>query len=691
MATIDTNEILNEIKCPFKFYDSIIKKNRFRLPNRNSDPFKLICSQYSLLPFMFTATPQVSTQGVQAVEVFSYDSGTVTYTLDSSLIHLQIKLRDYYFYNGDQHGEILPCGFYYLIVTLRDGRRYFSEDFYVQAAGYAGNFCLNGRFDNTLNGWNNTIGNVVMGTGRASFPVDTYPKKLSQTPSQSGAIRVTFTIEDWTGSGSAYLNIGGVNVGSITGNGIYSFYSDSGGLVEFNAAPLRAFNLDDVEFAFITNDSMDCNIMMEWGTDGCDFGNQFYGDGFFNRFIFPDYVDLFESKVKITKQGTKNGFDDDVDQFLKRQIIYHVSLVAPEFIFHALCEMSIHPNKTLVLKRGGRAKMFDVVVTGKPVLDASMYEIDIDFSVSEIVETNCCDSLEGCLEACGINAYDVPSSACVEGRVYIGADKSFNTCVDGELVSTPCDSGLMTNALFDNSATHPPYWLWNDETGEWDEAPAIWDIQSTIGVSTYRIFALTIPNSVSTLQYSSDGGNNWSDFGNGVHTYDQWLAGVQFELLEGTTYLFRINNNSSSCDYGISVPISYTTQDLDPAENLWIAPHYHKIWRQAFTGVTLNLQLVSLNCGGVEQLTSLVNFVVDASNALFAIGTDGNLYLTNIIDQINPLLPTGYECFDDMRVVKYPVGEQFSFTIYASITAGAFTEDWTYSYDNTGADFLITP
>jgi hypothetical protein len=115
--------------------------------------------------------------------------------------------------------------------------------------------------------------------------------------------------------------------------------------------------------------------------------------------------------------------------------------------------------------------------------------------------------------------------------------------------------------------------------------------------------------------------------------------------------------------------------------NQWIAPHYHAMQR-AFEEDAINeFTISSLLCNGIEQLPSPITFSLDTNNIHFAIGLDGNLHLTNMVNIVNAYLPVGYQCYDDMRVIDYPAGETYSFVFHLTRTDGFGTLDFDYTYD----------
>lgn len=561
MANINTSPIFNEIPTPLRFYDAKEKRNEYKLPCEAHCKYQLITPQHFLLPFMIVRDYQP--EDIASFKIVDEDGDTVA-NLSTSLIERKTLLsKDYFIYKGQLHGQILTCGYYYAEVADSYGRVYYSERFYVMNSGYCGNFEVNGEFKTDLSGWT-TTGNITWSSGKAVFGSGVIAKNMNRFIAYSTQVKVTFTISSWGGSGTANAQIGSTTILPITGNGTYSFTGSTQfvGKVYFYAQTSRTFQLDNVIVQPLSADSMDCSLMFEWKSD-CDFGNIYYGSGFFNRFYLPTDATLGEPTYRITREVTTNGDGDQIEQFRKRQKVYRVELgLVPEYIVDALMDMQIHPVKKIYLNNcGGYANISDVNVAATWEFSGCYANVIITFSIDSIVEAGCCGNIPTCVEPCFAVMSELPEGDCVEGKYYIdGGDIYF--CEDGVLVKYPCDSGYVEHDTEDTPSCPSGYIL---ESGQWKEVP---EVVSILPDGTkYNIKCRLMAGTTGQLQVSTNGGGTWANLGVEMGAGDWLSIGQSFTLVAATTYQFKINSENENCDYGMSCAKEFIVGCLESCQD----------------------------------------------------------------------------------------------------------------------------
>lgn len=563
MATTSSSSIFNEIPTPFRFYDDEKKRNENKLQCQQEAKYQLITPQHLLLPFMIVRDYQIEDIGTFKIIT---ENGASEYNLDTSLITRKtLGGKDYFVYKGDAHGLMLDCGYYYCEVADEYGRTYYSERFYVMASGYCGNYEVNGEFKTDLGGWN-IYGDIEWDSGAALFVAGVgLGKSLSRYIGVSLPIQVTFTVTAWSGSGTAQVQLGSGTPTAITGNGTYTVTGSTGysGRIFFLSDNTREFKLDDVIVSALSNDSMKCSLMLEWKSD-CDFGNIYYGSGFFNRLYLPTDAPLGEPTYKITREGTTNGDGDFVEQFRKRQKIYQVEIgLVPEFIVDALMDMQIHPIKKIYLNDcGGYGIISDVSVAATWEFGGCFANVKITFALDEIVETGCCGDIQQCRECCADAFAALPEDTCTDGKYYIDQENgTMFYCDNGDLKQYPCDSLYVCRDVEDGSVDCPDGWILED--GVWKEIPAIVSVlPDSNGTSNYVVKARLMEGTYGQLEYSTDGGSSFSNLGVQMSAGDWSTIGQSFTFTIGSTYIFRINSVSADCDYGTSCEYSKTINCL---------------------------------------------------------------------------------------------------------------------------------
>lgn len=679
MPEVNSFNIFNEINTPLRFYDSISKRNENKSQCDQDCPYKLITPQHVMLPFMIVRDVQL--EEVDTFKIIT-ENGATTYDLDPELIERQTFLsKDYFIYKGQLHGLFLDCGYYYCEVADTYGRTYYSEKFYVMTSGYCGNIALNGDFKNDLSNWN-VFGNVTWSAGSAVFGGGGLGANFNQYIGVNKKIRVTFTISDWAGTGTASIQIGGTTIQAITGNGTFSVIgnTESIGRVFFIEQSTRTFKLDNVEFATLSSDSMQCSVMFEWLSD-CDFGNIFYGSGFTNRFYCPPDAPIGEPTYRIVREGTTNGNGDFIESFRKRQKVYKIEIgLVPEYIVDALMDMQLHPIKKVHLPDcAGYAIISDVNVSASWEFEGCYANVEITFSIDEMVETGCCGSLRHCVDACHTVKKGLPVDPCEDGVFYIDPPNGkIYVCRNGVLQETTCDSGYVAHDPLDldeDEISCPSGWILED--GEYLEVPAILSITpDPSGVSMYIVKARLMIGSVAILSV------NDVEQGVFMNNVDWATVGQSFFFDAGTTYVLTLRNITPNCSYGYSCPFETSLACLEPCDsvNQYKIPPY-----------TIG-QTYMLPDGTLGTATTVDgDFTLMACPSGIAIDLDSTLpyvYSPNALEwfpmpKIYSIVSGGGTINIKAAMPAGSTGELFDGGISTGITAPA--ADW----DGVGVDFTV--
>lgn len=725
MAQINESRIFNEINTPFRFYDSEKKRNENKPQCSNDCPYKLITPQHFMLPFMIVRDVQI--EDIATFKIIT-ENGATEYSLSTSLIERQTFTgKDYFIYKGQNHGLFLDCGFYYCEVADSYGRTYYSERFFVMTSGYCGNIAMNGDFKTDLSYWN-IFGSVTWSSGKASLNGGGFGTNFNQYVGLSKKVRVTFTVSDWAGSGAATVQIGASTVQNLSGNGTVSVIGNTEGTgrVFFTGASTRTYKLDNVIIAPLSSDSLQCGLMIEWKSD-CDFGNTYYGSGFANRFYCPPDAPLGEPTYRITREGTTNGDGDFIESFRKRQKVYNVELgLVPEYVLDALMDMQLHPIKNIYLPDcEGYAEITDVNVSASWEFNGCYANVQIQFSIGQIVETGCCGNLSQCLECCQTAWLGIPETP-EDGKYYIDPPNGkLYLAVGIVLQEVSCDSGYVCHHEDDHEvdeAVCPTGWILSD--GIYVEVPSVLSITPDASSSTaYIVKALLLSGYIGQLEVSSDGGSSWSNEGTPLNDVDWLNVGKLVSIPTGETRLYRIYSYAPNCDNMYSCPSEASATCLIAcmdANEYKIAPYvigetYMLLDGTLGVATTTNGDFTVIACTSqiVHEPTLNVDFVYSAGavqwfpsptiysvvgsgatvniKAAMPLGSTGELYVDGIASGLTASAADWDSIGLDYNVTY---GTTYSFTVvvtdgdcdYGTSEAESFTAGTCTFYQATGID-----
>ena len=109
MAQINTQAIFNEIPCPWRWYDTPLKRNNKKRQCKFDDEYKLLTFGHALLPF--TIVKDFSANAIITWKLIAENGSEIS--LNVNLIEKKnILSKDYLIYKGDRIGVMLDCGYY---------------------------------------------------------------------------------------------------------------------------------------------------------------------------------------------------------------------------------------------------------------------------------------------------------------------------------------------------------------------------------------------------------------------------------------------------------------------------------------------------------------------------------------------------------------------------------------------------
>lgn len=152
--------LFDELPITFPWYKKLEQQNRYR---ENAEPYcdyQLISPVNALLPFQFIKTKNSET--VNSWQILEANSGALIAAITNLgvLRFKNIEGKRYVTYPGGAlttAGGVmaLPVGFYYSRIQFTGGETFYSEMFFVPAAGFSNSSDLNTDFLR-LEWWNNT-------------------------------------------------------------------------------------------------------------------------------------------------------------------------------------------------------------------------------------------------------------------------------------------------------------------------------------------------------------------------------------------------------------------------------------------------------------------------------------------------------------------------------------------------------
>lgn len=379
-----------EIKTPFRWYDTAQRLVGLRPNCEHECQYKLYTPPDRLLPFMLMRDQ--SSSPLTSWNIYDQDDNLVSSVSLSNIEKKTFGGKDYLIYYGDQIQYLwLDCGFYK--ATISDGTNtWFSEVFYV--------------FESTRD----EVARFPLGTDNwTPVSIPNEPLKYCADTGFSDSLIFTttttinniylfeFEITDFS-AGSLNLTMGG-RVYSIYANGVYSIalQADStNGTISF----VRSSDFDGcVQFLMLTEVSYDedCYTILQW-TNSCDIGNIYYSGGFTNRLILPRDTDLSQPFQQLQEEGKENGDKRFIATLQRLSIKQRLDTeLLPTYVWESLFLLRLHDDITLQLSDGrGTITLLDAEVDTSYEFDQCYATGSLTFTVQDIVKSGCCDELTEC-------------------------------------------------------------------------------------------------------------------------------------------------------------------------------------------------------------------------------------------------------------------------------------------------------
>jgi len=343
---LNFDEILGEIKNPFRWYDSIYKMNRYRKHCQEECEYKLITPFDRLLPFQL---PRDSSFDVITSWVIKDMDGNTVFEPDLDLLTIiKFTNKDYVIYNSEPIGFPLECGYY--TSEISDGTNTWYSEIFWAIGGSEGEDIVNDpEFETTNCPLSATPGSAWYGTDTWGCGDQALCALSAGTLNQdiltAGVFyRVVVGIFQRL-AGSVNISLGGGDSLDMNTNGVHTFYGYAGLTTLLTLTADASFDgcIDYVNVYPITSNIDECHIKLSW-KNSCSLGKIYYNeDEFLNYFYLPKEAEISEPAPKLVRNVSDDVSRFPLITFQKRTTDYKLDVgLVPWFVLDALFEMQLH-------------------------------------------------------------------------------------------------------------------------------------------------------------------------------------------------------------------------------------------------------------------------------------------------------------------------------------------------------------
>lgn len=356
--------------------------------------YKIITPPNRLLNWQFY-TPHDPVAFVNEFKITNKKTGVDYFILNNLIKKRMYTTKDYYYYEGDNHGLYLPCGYYSTRVVLSNGDAYYSDYYYIESGQATTQIIPAGSINNLGGSWNVLSGTWVNGCSITSGSIQLPIAMVSGN-------QYTFRICTSEQVGQLVVNFaGGDTINVPPGVGCFDLIGIAGNTnsITISNPTSNTVCVESTLLFEMNNDLSDCYNYLKW-SHCTNVADTIYSNTlFFNEIFIEKESDVYGRVAKENSEVKKDRLGNEITLF--KRLMFEQKMFIGQLPFHlvnSFSEIVMHDNIQIVLKNGGGIKKIKTISLDIDEDNGSNYcsaNVGITFSYDDAITTdNCCEPLD---------------------------------------------------------------------------------------------------------------------------------------------------------------------------------------------------------------------------------------------------------------------------------------------------------